>query len=211
MPQRPGAAGLTGRRAAAQFQAVPLVDEGSTLVGEGSTLVGEGSTLVGEGLPLVGEGSTLVGEGSTLVGEDSSLHDSDKAWPDTTRHFGPQAQPNHLRPCFHADPASFLVALCDQLQEYGRASYSLVTDPLRQGVLADEVRLCLVRPVSAVAVDFDNGRARISYEYATPDATGPFATAVQACEKANREALSKVFGPQGWLDPTGFVQGFDLA
>lgn len=132
----------------------------------------------------------------------ASLHDYDKAWEKPSKFFGDGFLSQQVRPCFSSDPVSFLVALGDQLQDYGRVSYALDATPETSVLQA-------VRPVDRVTLTFEDGRARIAYTYAT--GSDPCTERARAaCQKWVKENFDQIYGPKGWLDPAGFVDGFEL-
>ena len=95
----------------------------------------------------------------------ASLHDYDKFYDD--KHLGKtkedrgrmitwldgkQKNRDHIRPSYKEDPVSFLVALADQIQDFGRMHYQ--TDK-RAGQNTASANVCY--PCEAVEVDVDGG------------------------------------------------------
>ncbi len=135
----------------------------------------------------------------------ASVHDYDKCWKEPATWFGPNFDNRRIRPCWLADPVTFLVALCDQLQDYGRVSYTQDPD-----AHPDQATLHAVRPVRQVELQLDADGSTITYGYALDDERKASRSAVEACKKAHQKCFPEIFGPNGWFDAKGLTKEFRL-
>jgi hypothetical protein len=121
-----------------------------------------------------------------------------------------------VRPCFQRDPVAYLLALADQLQDFGRLNYDAlpahdvgVDHPRRH---EDAVPLGLRYPWSAVTLEVDEQsplpHAHLTFEVG-PSESVPAAYAVPkplaarlTTDKAKKFG-PPIFGPNGWLDHKG--------
>ncbi len=147
----------------------------------------------------------------------ASLHDYDKVYeerPGSGRGDG-QADPElrawlrnadnraAVRPTFKHDPASYLLALADQLQDFGRLNFERApANP--EGT--DAVTLALRYPWRAVSLRAHDGAATVTFELA-PDAAGSCFACAGAGARASlatrkRADAAKIF-VDGWLDHEG--------
>lgn len=112
-----------------------------------------------------------------------------------------------VRPSYRRDPASFVLALADQIQEFGRMHY--VVDDSRSMIGAHETRTFCRYPVAAVTFEAQNNVAVIRTELAPHAAT--YEDGAHRCT-AKEEGLirahkskdeRRLFERDGWFDYTG--------
>ena len=155
----------------------------------------------------------------------ASLHDHDKAYeahfrePYRAHVGGPSGwladldNVNGLRPSFARDPVSYLVALADQLQDFGRIHHD------HGARHADRTEIALRTPVDQVALDVTGERATITWRVA-PGAAGARVRAGK--DDARRIVFCGEPGatppvgwrappPVGWLDHTGLFSSVEIA
>lgn len=144
----------------------------------------------------------------------AAMHDYDKLFERRPRARAPLADwlgdPQHvaaIRPSFQRDPVAYLLALADQLQDFGRLNYDVQPgDP-------DTVPLVLRYPWRAVTLEVEprgDGlpHATLIFEIGPPKDPCPAYTVpadlarTLTRDKAGRFAPT-IFGPNGWLDHTG--------
>lgn len=144
----------------------------------------------------------------------ASLHDYDKAFELHHEHrdgdergglAGWFADPDHadaIRPRYRRDPVSYMVALADQLQDFGRVNYHMTRGK-------DRAELRLRYPVESVTVAVEDGHATIRFALA-----GSASDAERASIQAHKaEAAAMIFGAdgaEGWFDHSGLVDRVSL-
>ncbi len=99
-----------------------------------------------------------------------------------------------FRPRFQDDPASYLLAFADQLQDFGRLNYTNQTDPSN----LDQSLIASTYPFRSVSVDVDkNQHAKIDFQYSKrwkPDGLK---------DDRKQTDAQKIFEGNSWLDHTG--------
>jgi hypothetical protein len=121
-----------------------------------------------------------------------------------------------IRPRFQDDPVSYIVALADQLQDFGRMHYARDPDP-RAAQSADRSSLRLSYPCREVVLNtvVKEGGLEATIRFVFADSSKqPFGTdhkeAVNAASKKLPKGADPIFGPQGWFDHTGLFHSVAL-
>ncbi len=136
----------------------------------------------------------------------AALHDHDKAYEahrnGASGWLADPANVDGLRPSFTRDPVSYLVALADQLQDFGRLHLAHDARDL------DQAHIALRRPVECVRVAVDGDRAQLTWVLA-PGLDDRERAAVRNGKAA---AADLVFDPlrSPWLDHTGLFSTVEL-
>ena len=142
----------------------------------------------------------------------ATLHDFDKVWEyapgqknagkaPLTGWLGSAEQLQAIRPSFRNDPASYLLAFADQVQDFGRLNYLPCSDE------RDGARLELCYPCRSVELETSGGTARLSWSYGPYEK--PFGVPDEKQElelKRKRKDAELIFGKKGWLDHRGLFE-----
>jgi hypothetical protein len=132
-----------------------------------------------------------------------------------------------IRPRFTDDPVSYLVALADQLQDFGRMSYQSAARMRYPPVAAEEehpapeddvAALRLSYPCEAVELETEGEapkmRAHLHFifgaEQGAPFGTTSKGAAEAALKKIPKDKPEPSFGPQGWLDHAGLFESVNV-
>ncbi|HEX2572230.1 MAG TPA: hypothetical protein VH877_21985 [Polyangia bacterium] len=152
----------------------------------------------------------------------AALHDYDKLYEERPKPGQPPRtplerwleQPANVRavqPSFRRDPVCYLVALADQLQDFGRMNYH--REPTNAGADTDQAPLRIRYPWHRVELSVEGARARLAFHLAPPDATGCFGVApgdrTALRDRKLRDATA-IFGARGWLDHEGLFEEVEL-
>ena len=138
-------------------------------------------------------------------GKDAGADTALRAWltADPRRPAVPPALENlaAVRPTFARDPASYLLALADQLQDFGRLNFERVQD-----ASPEVVPLKLRYPWRAVTFSAQGDNATVVFELGSDDNTCfgcPGVSEREALVARKFADAAKIFGPGGWLDHSG--------
>jgi hypothetical protein len=151
-----------------------------------------------------------------------SLHDYDKVFARCTSKR-PEDEPvrgwlardpkniEAIRPRYASDPVSYILALSDSLQEFGRVLGPMDTQPLG----ADRTALTVRYPCRAVILRVERAPkdgARLTIELGPDDGTCFGATDWDYQRiKAHKESQGRgIFGEGGWLDSKGIFAGVSV-
>jgi len=152
----------------------------------------------------------------------ATLHDFDKIWAmrpsrrskstsPVSKWLENSSQLAAIRPCFSSDPASYLLAFADQIQDFGRLHYSRCDNS------GDETTaLRLSYPCIDVKVEnMGDGHLRLKWSFGPEE--GPFGVPKKKLGeeiRRKREDARKIFGrskQEGWLDHRGLFETVTVA
>lgn len=124
-----------------------------------------------------------------------------------------------IRPRFEADPVSYLVALADQLQDFGRMNYRPELPTAEPPLTEDFASLRLSYPCKAVDLEAEGAapgmRGHVHFIFGG-EQEQPFGTTAKGASKAAEkkipdEGSELIFGPEGWLDHAGLFASMTVA
>lgn len=142
----------------------------------------------------------------------ATLHDFDKVWEyapgkknagksSLTEWLKDPEQLKAIRPSFEADPASYLLAFADQVQDFGRLNYH------RSKVSQDDASLVLRYPCRSVDFEKIGNGARLTWRFGPHQKPFGVEKAAEAAEVERKQKDAKaIFGPGGWLDHSGIYE-----
>lgn len=153
----------------------------------------------------------------------AALHDYDKLYEERPRPGRPLREPlgrwlaqskdnvSAVQPSFRRDPVCYLVALADQLQDFGRMNY--LREPTNADVDTDRTPLRIRYPWHRVELSVERARVHLAFHLAPRDATGCFGVAQDDRAKLRERKLrdaTAIFGAGGWLDHEGLFEEVEL-
>lgn len=127
-----------------------------------------------------------------------------------------EANARAVAPCFQEDPVSYVVALADQLQDFGRMHYAVVPrggpDTGRHDASHSTVRSCYPCLSVEVTTQGRTGalRAEIAFDM---KGTAPFEASSEDLRKTRKHKDAQaelVFGAGGWLRHEGLFESVNL-